>query len=75
MTDEMKALSKSLSLVGFLGLTVIVTIGLFFLAGMYLDEALGTGSVFLVVFLFSGVALSFWNSYRIIMKSFEKDQP
>ena len=41
--------------------------------GWLLDYLLGTGFIFLVVFLLLGVAGGFWKAYTTIMKGFENE--
>lgn len=64
---------KSLSKISQVGITMVVTIGLCFFIGKWLDEKLGTNIIFLAIFILLGIGAGFRNVYILIMKDY-KDQ-
>ncbi len=64
---------KSLSKISQVGITMVVTIGLCFFIGKWLDEKLGTNIIFLAIFTLLGIGAGFRNVYILIMKDY-KDQ-
>ena len=66
---ERSEIMSALSLFTHIGLTMVICIiGCIFL-GIFLDNRLGTGRVFMFIFLALGVASAFWSAYKMIMKS------
>ncbi|SHI59869.1 Putative F0F1-ATPase subunit Ca2+/Mg2+ transporter [Geosporobacter subterraneus DSM 17957] len=69
--DPMKAL-KNLSLLSYIGLSMVLPI----LAGVWmgnrLDEKLQTGNIFLILFICISVLASFVSVYKIAMRDMKK---
>jgi len=61
---DRRELGRALSLVGELGLTVVVSIVILGLAGHYLDGRLGTGMTLTAVGTGLGLAAGLWRCYR-----------
>lgn len=57
-----------LSLITQIGLTVIFSILISLLIGVWLDKLFGTKGIFLLVFLIIGIAGGFYNSYKQILR-------
>jgi F0F1-type ATP synthase assembly protein I len=66
--DSKLAAVKKLYLLGTVGVQLAVSIVIGFLMGLGLDRWLGTGPLFMLVFIFFGVAAGFLNVYRVAMK-------
>jgi F0F1-type ATP synthase assembly protein I len=62
-------LTRYLGLVTQVGLTMLVSIGVGFGIGWFLDHKLATGGLFLIIFILLGVGAGFWSVYRLIMKA------
>jgi len=62
-------LARYLGLVTQVGLTMLVSIGVGFGIGWFLDHKLATGGLFLVIFILLGIGAGFWSVYRLIMKA------
>lgn len=60
-----KSSLENLALITYLGVAMIVPIGLTLFAGRWLDEKLGTGPLFLFIFVVIGVLTAFRNLYMI----------
>jgi len=63
---------ENLVFVSQIGLMMALPIVISVLLGNYLDERLGTGSLFLLIFIGIGVASSFLNLYKIMMRILNK---
>ena len=70
--SEMRDILKYLSLVTQIGLTMVFSVGIGLLGGMFLDRWLNTGFVFLIVLTIVGIASGFRSVYLLIM-GMEKD--
>ncbi|MCT4566254.1 MAG: AtpZ/AtpI family protein [Maledivibacter sp.] len=55
-----------------IGLMMALPIVICVIIGNYIDEKLGTGSIFLLIFIALGVASSFLNLYKITMRLINK---
>lgn len=65
---------ENLVFVSQVGLMMALPIVICVIIGNYIDEKLGTGSIFLLVFIALGVASSFLNLYKIMMRLINKDK-
>ncbi|MBV1728838.1 MAG: AtpZ/AtpI family protein [Methanobacterium sp.] len=63
---------QNLALVSQIGIMMIVPIAIGLFIGKFLDEKLGTGYVFLFIFLVIGVGAAFVNLYKIGMRDQNK---
>lgn len=63
---------ENLVFVSQVGLMMALPIVICVIIGNYIDEKLGTGSIFLLVFIALGVASSFLNLYKIMMRLINK---
>ncbi|MDP3386765.1 MAG: AtpZ/AtpI family protein [Eubacteriales bacterium] len=63
---------QNLALVSQIGIMMIVPIVIGLFIGKFLDEKLGTGYVFLFIFLVIGVGAAFINLYKIGMRDQKK---
>lgn len=63
---------ENLVFVSQVGLMMALPIVISVLLGNYIDEKLGTGSIFLLIFIALGVASSFLNLYKIMMRLINK---
>ncbi len=60
-----KSIFENLALLSYLGVAMIVPIALTLFAGRWLDEKLGTGPLFLFIFVVIGTLAAFRNLYKI----------
>lgn len=67
-----KDIVKNLALISQIGIIMVVNIGICLYIGKYLDDAIGTKYLFLLIFTVLGVMSAFLNIYKLIMSSFEK---
>ncbi|MCL2853551.1 MAG: AtpZ/AtpI family protein [Defluviitaleaceae bacterium] len=66
---ERNEIMSALGLFTHIGLTMVICIiGCIFI-GIFLDNLLDTGSLFMFIFIVLGVASAFWSAYKIIIKS------
>lgn len=63
---------QNLALVSQIGIMMIVPIVIGLFIGKFLDEKLGTGYIFLFIFLVIGVGAAFLNLYKIGMRDQKK---
>ncbi|WP_432406980.1 AtpZ/AtpI family protein [Wukongibacter sp. M2B1] len=63
---------ENLAFVTQIGLMMAIPIILSVFIGNYIDEKLGTGSIFLLIFIGLGVASSFLNLYKIMNRLLNK---
>ncbi|BES66635.1 hypothetical protein SANA_30740 [Gottschalkiaceae bacterium SANA] len=70
---EKVSIMKNVALITQIGITIISTILLALFVGKKLDEWLGTGLVFTLIFLLLGVATSFMTILRLGLK--EENKP
>lgn len=66
--DPKLAALKKFYLLGTVGVQLAVSIIIGFLMGLGLDRWLDTSPLFMLVFIFFGVAAGFLNVYRVAMK-------
>lgn len=62
------------ALVSQIGVMMVVPIILGVWLGGMIDNKLGTGALFLILFIILGVGASFRNVYLIVIKQFEKKE-
>ena len=72
-TDSTKIL-KNLSLVSYIGLSMILPILAGVWLGNWVDEKLHTGNIFLILFICISVPSSFVSVYKIVMKDIKKEK-
>ncbi|HAE42663.1 MAG TPA: F0F1 ATP synthase subunit [Clostridiales bacterium] len=73
MNDNNKIkIFQNLALVSQIGIMMIVPIAIGLFIGKFLDEKLGTGYIFLFIFLVIGVGAAFLNLYKIGMRDQKK---
>lgn len=63
---------ENLAFVSQIGLMMAIPIVMSVFIGNYIDEKLGTGSIFLLIFIGLGVASSFLNLYKIMNRLLNK---
>lgn len=63
---------ENLILITQVGIMMIVPIILCFFIGKFIDSKLGTGNIFLFIFIIIGVAAAFVNLYKIAMRGYNK---
>ncbi len=63
---------QNLALVSQIGIMMIVPIVIGLFIGKFLDEKLGTGYIFLFIFLVIGVGAAFVNLYKVGMRDQKK---
>lgn len=62
------------ALVSQIGVMMVVPIVLGVWLGNLMDNKLGTGGLFLIIFILLGVAAAFRNVYLLVYKQFEKKE-
>lgn len=70
----MNSFAKAFSKLGQVGITIIVTIGMCFFIGKWLDTKLNTQPIFLIIFILLGVGASFRNLYMMVMLDYKKQE-
>lgn len=68
MDKEKFKMYENLAFLTQIGLMMIIPIFLSVYVGNYIDKKLGTGSLFLLIFIGLGVASAFLNLYKVTMK-------
>jgi ATP synthase protein I len=63
---------KNLSLLTHIGIMMVLPILASVYFGNLLDKKIGTGNIFLVIFVILGVGVGFQNVYKVVMKDIEK---
>jgi ATP synthase protein I len=58
-----------------LGMMFPASIGVGVAIGYFLDKALDTSPILLIIFTLYGIAAGFWNLYKVSMKLNEKKNP
>ena len=66
--SERSDIMSALSLFTHIGLTMAICIVGSTFFGIFLDNRLGTGPLFLFVFIAFGVVSAFWSAYKLIIK-------
>lgn len=59
---------KYLGLFTQIALTIILSVAICTLIGLYLDKLFGTTIILTLIFIFLGVASGLWNAYQILIK-------
>lgn len=59
---------RAMSMLTHMGFTMAICVVISVFIGIFLDNLLGTGRVFLIVFILFGVATAFWTAYKMIMR-------
>lgn len=72
MENKNLKIFENLALVTQIGIMMIVPIMMGLFIGKFLDSKLGTGNIFLMIFIIIGVGASFLNLYKIAMKDHKK---
>ncbi len=70
--EARKGILENLSLISYLGISMIIPIFLCILAGRWLDERFGTGPLFLFIFIILGALTSFRNLFKIGTRGYKK---
>ena len=63
---------QSLSLIGHLGLNVVVSLLIFFLFFLWLDRKLQTGNVLLIFGILIGIFAGFYLNYRFLKRFYDQ---
>lgn len=69
----MKGNFKYLSLITQVGLSVVVTVLVFTLLGVYLDRHFHTQGILILVFVLLGSFSGLWSAYQLILKASSQD--
>ena len=72
MQNNYANIFKNLSLLSYIGIMMILPILAAVYLGNLLDGKLGTGHVFMILFIVLGVLSGFRNVYRIVMRDIKK---
>ncbi|MBN2285469.1 MAG: AtpZ/AtpI family protein [Tissierellales bacterium] len=72
MNHKRTKILENLALVTQIGIVMIVPIMIGLFLGKFLDEKLGTGNIFLLIFIIAGVGSAFLNVYKIAMRDYKK---
>lgn len=70
----MNGFAKALSKLTQVGVTMVVTIGMCFFVGKWLDKKLGTDIIFLIIFTFLGIGAAFRNLYMMVILEYKKEE-
>lgn len=70
----MNNFARALSKLSQVGITMVVTIGMCFFIGKWIDKKLGTDIIFLAIFTFLGIGAAFRNLYVLVMLDFKKEE-
>ena len=65
---------KAFANISQIGINMFVTIMLCFFIGKWIDDKLGTNAIFLIIFMFLGVASAFRNLYVLVIKQYKLDE-
>ena len=72
MANNKFKIYENLALITQIGLIMIVPILLSIFIGKFIDDKLGTGNIFLFIFIIIGVSASFINLYKVAMRGYNK---
>ena len=72
MSNNKFKIFENLALITQIGLMMIIPILLSLFIGKFLDDKLGTGNIFLFIFIIIGVCASFINLYKVAMRGYNK---
>ena len=70
----MNNFARALSKLSQVGITMVVTIGMCFFIGKWIDKKLGTDIIFLSIFTILGIGAAFRNLYVLVMLDFKKEE-
>ncbi len=70
----MNNFARALSKLSQVGITMVVTIGMCFFIGKWIDKKLGTDIIFLAIFTLLGIGAAFRNLYVLVMLDFKKEE-
>ncbi len=70
----MNGIARALSKLTQVAITMVVTIGMCFFIGKWLDEKIGTNFVFLPIFIILGIGAAFRNLYVMVMLEYKKEE-
>ena len=70
----MNNFARALSKLSQVGITMVVTIGMCFFIGKWIDKKLGTDIIFLAIFTILGIGAAFRNLYVLVMLDFKKEE-
>ncbi|ABW20099.1 AtpZ/AtpI family protein [Alkaliphilus oremlandii] len=65
---------KNLALVSQIGISMIIPIIFGVYVGKWMDEKLGTGPIFLFIFIIIGIASSFVSIFKLVESEFGQDK-
>ena len=71
--EDLKEILKMLTLVSQIGLIMIISIGIGFFAGRFIDWILGFEFIFTGLFTVFGIGAGFWNVYRSVANILDWD--
>ncbi|MFW6297797.1 MAG: AtpZ/AtpI family protein [Desulfosalsimonas sp.] len=69
MKKETRQIFKDLGYYSHLGFSIALAIFIGLFIGLWIDKVLGTGPVFMFIFLILGIAAGFNNIYRAVKRS------
>lgn len=72
MSNKKINILENLALITQIGLIMIIPIILSLHIGKFLDDRLGTGNIFLFIFIIIGVCASFINLYKVAIRGYNK---
>ncbi len=70
----MNGIARALSKLTQVAITMVVTIGMCFFIGKWLDEKIGSNFVFLPIFIILGIGAAFRNLYVMVMLEYRKEE-
>lgn len=70
----MNNFARALSKLSQVGITMVVTIGMCFFIGKWIDKKLGTDVIFLAIFTLLGIGAAFRNLYVLVILDFKKEE-
>ncbi len=71
--QEWRKIFQAVSLVTYLGLLMVISIGIGYFLGTRIDELLTTEPIFMIAGLLIGVASGFYTVYKVIQGAFDDD--
>lgn len=63
---------QNLAMITQMGIMIVVPILIGLFIGKFIDSKLGTGNLFLLIFILFGVGAGFLNLYKIAMRDYKK---
>nr|WP_317357441.1 AtpZ/AtpI family protein [uncultured Tyzzerella sp.] len=70
----MNSITRALSKLTQVGITMVVTIGMCFFIGKWLDSKFNTNFIFLAIFTILGIGAAFRNFYVMVMLEYKKQE-